>query len=193
MSRVYRGRFIAALKVQLPECINSELISALYKQEWVVYAKRPFAGPLSVLEYLGRYTHKIAISNHRIKGVADDKLSFACKDYKQGGVHKEMTLDALEFIRRFAMHILPKGFVRIRHFGIVSSTSKAACADVIKAQLLLQHQVLPSPAKTSAVLYNPKQCPCCKKDSMETIMIFNKRGPPPTWRQMAADLLECIV
>lgn len=193
MSSVYRGRFIAALKEQLPEFINNELINALYKQEWVVYAKRPFAGPQSVIEYLGRYTHKIAISNHRIKGVADDKVSFAYKDYKHGSAQKEMTLDALEFIRRFAMHILPKGFVRIRHYGIVSSTSKAACAAVIKAQLLPQHQVLPSPAKTSAVKYNPKQCPCCKKDSMETIILFKKRGPPPTWRQMAADLLECIV
>ena len=193
MSSVYRGRFIAALKEQLPGFINNELINALYRHEWVVYAKRPFAGPQSVIEYLGRYTHKIAISNHRIKSIADDKVSFAYKDYKHGSVQKEMTIDALEFIRRFAMHILPKGFVRIRHYGIVSSSTKAACAADIKAQLLPQHQVLPSPAKTSAILYNPKKCPCCKKDSMETIMLFKKRGPPPHWRQPAADMLECIV
>ena len=135
MSKVFRGRFIALLKERLPGD-NKELINELYKNKWVVYAKRPFTGPQSVVEYLGRYTHKIAISNHRIKNISDGKVTFSYKDYgTAAAVTKEMTLDALEFIRRFAMHILPKGFVRIRHYGIVSSTSKAACAVVIKEQL----------------------------------------------------------
>ena len=111
------------------------LLNALYKHNWVVYAKQPFTGPESVVEYLGRYTHKIAISNHRLKQVDDRQVTFSYKDYRHGSVKKEMTLEAGEFIRRYAMHILPKGLVRIRHFGILSSTSKLKAALLIKAQL----------------------------------------------------------
>ncbi len=118
MSTVFRGRFIAGLKEQLPKEIDSQLLSKLYKHKWVVYAKRPFAGPVSVVEYLGRYTHKIAISNHRIISHENGKVTFSYKDYRHESVKKEMPLDAVEFIRRFSMHILPKGFVRIRHYGI---------------------------------------------------------------------------
>lgn len=96
--------------------------------------KRPFTGPASVVEYLGRYTHKIAISNHRLKYV-DKEVTFTYKDYKHRSAKKEMTLDAFEFIRRYAMHILPKGLVRIRHYGILSSTSKKEASIGIKQQL----------------------------------------------------------
>jgi hypothetical protein len=125
MSKTFRGRFIAALKEQLPEQMTKELVNALYKHKWVVYAKEPFSGPQSVVEYLSRYTHKIAISNHRMQNIEDGKVSFAYKDYKQGSIKKEMTLEGLEFIRRFALHILPKAFVRIRHYGICSRQFKA--------------------------------------------------------------------
>ncbi len=128
---MFRGKFIALLKERLQGEMTPELVNQLYKKDWVVYAKRPFGGPQTVTEYLGRYTHKIAISNHRIKNMEDGQVTFSYKDYKQAAVHKEMTLEATEFIRRFAMHILPKGFVRIRHYGILSSTCKAACAVVI--------------------------------------------------------------
>ena len=87
----------------------------IFKKKWVVYAKRPFGSPKSVLEYLGRYSHKIAISNHRILEVKDGKVSFAYKDYRQNGEKKVMQLSETEFIRRFALHILPSGFMRIRH------------------------------------------------------------------------------
>ena len=100
-----------------------------------------------------------------------------------------MTLDAAEFIRRFAMHILPKGFVRIRHYGILSSTYKAACAAVIKEQLTL----IQSKAKAEKEIYNPFQCPCCKKETMQTILRFNRRGPPADWKDIARKLLECLV
>ena len=135
MSTVYRGRFIAALKEQLPDEMTPQLVNALYKHNWVVYAKQPFTGPQSVVEYPGRYTHKIAISNHRLKQVNDKQVTFSYKDYKHGSVKKEMTLTAGEVIRRYAMHILPKGLVRIRHFGILSSTGKLKAAVIIKAQL----------------------------------------------------------
>jgi hypothetical protein len=192
MSAVYRGRFIAALKEQLPQQMTKELINALYKHKWVVYAKRPFSGPQSVIEYLGRYTHKIAISNHRIKNIGEEKVSFAYKDYRHGSVKKEMTLEAMEFIRRFSLHVLPKGFVRIRHYGICSSSAKDKSALVIKAQLPMAAQLSAVVAKASAAVYNPKQCPCCRKETMETVMRFRRRGPPADWKEMATDLLASI-
>jgi len=135
MSKVFRGRSIAMLKAALPGEMTTELVNALYKHNWVVYAKKPFSRPQNVVEYLGRYTHKIAISKHRITHVGNGKVSFTYKDYRHGGVKKEIELDALECIRRFSQHILPKGFVRIRHYGILSSTSKERSSIVIKAQL----------------------------------------------------------
>lgn len=191
MSIAFRGRFIAALKERLPQQMDKPFVNELYKHKWVVYAKRPFAGPQSVVEYLGRYTHKIAISNHRLKGMGDAGVRFSYKDYKHGSVKKEMTLDAVEFIRRFSLHILPKGFVRIRHYGILSSTSKKAAAIIIKEQL----PAPPTPAVKNPLLrpYNPNECPCCKKQTMQTIMRFNRRGPPADWQQLAKNLLECMM
>jgi hypothetical protein len=190
MSKVFRGKFIALLKQRLPAEMNKQFIDDLYKNEWVVYAKRPFAGPESVVEYLGRYTHKIAISNHRIKNVEDGKVTFSYKDYKAAAVKKEMSLDGMEFIRRYAMHILPKGFVRIRHYGILSSTSKTEYAVMIKEQL-------PPPVKVEKIkpkreLFNPLKCPCCKKETMQTLVRYQRRGPPEDWKEEAKNLLECV-
>ena len=102
-----------------------------------------------------------------------------------------MTLDAAEFIRRYSMHILPKGLVRIRHYGILSSTSKLAAAIIIKQQL----PEAPPPVVTRPAPqpYDPNECPCCKKKTMETIMRFNRRGPPPDWQQQASNLLAYII
>lgn len=192
MSQVFRGRFIAGLKEALPLELSRELLSALYKNKWVIYAKKPFSGAQNVVEYLGRYTHKIAISNHRIRNMADGKVSFSYKDYRHGGVKKEMELEGMEFIRRFSQHVLPKGFVRIRHYGILSSTSKQRCGEVIRAQLPSIQPPAPQIDGAAPQAYHPKQCPCCKKDTMATIMVFNRRGPPADWQQMAKDLLVCI-
>ena len=191
MSKVFRGKFIALLKERLSAEMNPQLINELYKKEWVVFAKRPFKGPQSVIEYLGRYTHKIAISNHRIKNVTESTVSFSYKDYKHGAVKKEMTLDALEFIRRFAMHILPKGFVRIRHYGILSSTSKSVNALIIKDQLPLLPGLVNKKARQE--IFNPKKCPCCKKETMLNVLQFNRRGPPPPdWEDEARKILDCL-
>lgn len=160
----------------------------MYKKDWVVFAKRPFNGPQSVIEYLGRYTHKIAISNHRIKNISEGNITFSYKDYRAAALTKEMTLEGFR-IRCFAMHILPEGFVRIRHYGIVSSTSKALCAMVIKEQL----PPLQQNAKPKKEIYTPLQWPACKKETMQTLLRFNHRGPPGDWQQMAKNILECIV
>ena len=103
--------------------------------KWNVYAKRPFGGPQQVLEYLGRYTHKIAITTHRILNITDTDITFRYKDYKDGNKQKEMTLSHEEFLRRFEQHILPKGFVKIRHSGFLSHQNKTARLENICQQL----------------------------------------------------------
>lgn len=97
-----------------------EYLAPLRKTEWVVYAKRPFAGPEAVLAYLSRYTHRVAISNHRLIKQDEQSVTFNWKDYRRGGRYKPMTIQADEFIRRFLIHVLPKGFHRIRHYGLLA-------------------------------------------------------------------------
>jgi hypothetical protein len=100
--------------------------AALRRIDWVVYAKPPFGGPEQVLAYLGRYTHRVAIANSRLVAMTDDAVSFLWKDYRQEGRRKVMTLDAGEFMRRFLLHVLPSGFHRIRHFGFLANSHRAA-------------------------------------------------------------------
>jgi len=102
----------------------NRLLSESYAKEWVVYSKKPFSNPINVFEYLGRYTHRVAISNSRIVDVERDKVSFRWKDYRDDNKNKIMKIDALEFIRRFLLHVLPKGFKRIRFYGIFSNRYK---------------------------------------------------------------------
>jgi hypothetical protein len=173
MSKVFRAKYMTALKSRIqPE---KELINTLFQKEWVVFARRPFGHPKAVLEYLGRYTHKVAISNHRIVDISQKQITFSYKDYRQGAQKLEMTLDNLEFIRRFSMHILPRGLVRIRHFGILGSSAKQITIPLIHREL-----GIPIPEKEPRILeiYNPRYCPCCQKESMVSIQRLPKRGPP---------------
>jgi hypothetical protein len=129
-----------------------------------------------VVEYLGRYTHKIAISNHRIKEIDADTITFSYKDYKQKAVKKEMTLSHAEFIRRFALHILPKGFVKIRHYGFLSSTWKRKKLKALQQKLGISLSIK-EPEKPIPL---PK-CPHCKTGNLRTILVFDKRGPPNSY------------
>lgn len=113
----------------------SQLLGQAENKDWIVYAKRPFAGPEQVLEYLGRYTHRVAISNHRIVSIQDDKVTFTYKDRSDKGRTKLMTLEADEFIRRFLLHILPEGYMKIRHFGFLANTCKKRNLECIHEQL----------------------------------------------------------
>lgn len=106
-----------------------------YQQAWVVYAKAPFCGPKSVVEYWGRYTHKVAISNHRICNIGSQKVHFRYKDYRQKGQTKTMALDGVEFLRRFCLHILPPGFRRMRHYGFLANRSKKRALDIARKAL----------------------------------------------------------
>ena len=143
LSKVFRGKYLEALegahaKGDLktpPRTHFGALRTALRKHEWVVYAKPPFGGPQQVIDYLGRYTHRIAITNHRILNLADGKVTFTWKDYKDGAKIKEMTLDADEFIRRFTLHILPPRFTRIRHYGLLACGHRATKLNRAKALL----------------------------------------------------------
>ena len=175
MSKVFRAKYVKALKSRAdPE---KELVNALFQKDWVVYAKRPFGHPKSVLEYLGRYTHKVAISNHRILEIGSARTVFAYKDYRKGAQKLEMSLENTEFIRRFSMHILPKGLVRIRHFGILGSSAKMVTVQLVHRELGVPKP--PSePRETEA--YNPRFCPCCRKETMVSIQSLPKRGPPAT-------------
>ncbi|NIM35278.1 MAG: hypothetical protein GTN67_07765 [Hydrotalea flava] len=170
LSNVYRAKYVALLRQK--GITDKTLINHLFAKNWVVYAKRPFGAPKQVIEYLGRYTHKIAISNHRLQQVDQTNTTFHYKDYKGHGSIKQMTLSNPEFIRRFAMHILPLRFVRIRHYGIRSTTWKRAKFVALKKQLKL-----PTPKNDSTTKLHC--CPCCKTGILITIITFGKRGPPP--------------
>lgn len=179
MSAMFRGKYCHLLKKQLLDdykCIQKEL----YKTKWVVYAKRPFGGPLQVIEYLGRYTHKIAISNHRIIEVNKEMVKFNYKDYRAEGMGKQMALNPQEFIRRFSLHILPSGFVRIRHYGILSSTWKNGKLQEVQRKMSINSQS-ETPKQKLEETTHLRQCPCCKQHSLQTICVFDKRGPPQAW------------
>jgi len=141
LSRVFRGKFLAGLKRlhrrKKLHCAGpaaalldykqfAKLLRRLHRHDWVVYAKPAFGGPMQVLRYLGRYTHRVAISNHRLLALERERVTFRWKDYARGGKQGQMTLVATEFLRRFFLHVLPKGFVRIRHFGFLANRFRAS-------------------------------------------------------------------
>ena len=171
LSKVFRAKYCEKLKEK--DLFQYQNIRPkLWEKPWVVFAKKPFGNPKSVVEYLGRYTHKIAISNHRIKEVNPTEVCFEYKDYKQKGVKKQMKLSHEEFIRRFSLHILPKRFVKIRHYGILSSTWKRKKLKNLQEQLQLK-----TVEKAEKKTFQPK-CRCCKTGNLRRIAVFDKRGPP---------------
>ena len=148
----------------------SELDCSLKRKKWVVYAKRPFSSPETVLEYLGRYTHRVAISNHRIQSVADRKVTFLYRGRKGDTSRRSMTLHAGEFIRRFLLHVLPAWFQRVRHFGLLANRWK-------KLQLQRCFQLLHvAPARSEPALPDPTSpttCPACRSGCMIAVRTFS--------------------
>jgi hypothetical protein len=172
LGRVFRGKYLAALraahqagKLQFTKSTMAlatpaaweALIRALYQKEWVVYAKKPFGGPEQVLKYLTGYTHRIALSNQRLVALENDRVTFLWKDYANGCQRKEMTLGAVEFVRRFALHIIPKGFVRIRRYGLLAHRDRDARLALCRSLLGAQEepaavaQIVTEPQRPSAV------------------------------------------
>jgi predicted Zn-ribbon and HTH transcriptional regulator len=157
-----------------------QLIQSLSKVQWIAYAKSPFAGPEHVLEYLGRYTHRVAISNHRIVSILNGKVTFTYRDRERSKT-REMTIDAGEFIRRFLLHILPKGFMKIRYFGFLAHKNKKKAIPILR-KLINPDVKLPEKAKETIQEMMLRLtgtditcCPKCKKGKMTRI----KKLPKP--------------
>jgi len=167
------------------------LVQACRSQKWVVYAKRPFGGPDKVLDYLGRYTHRIAISNHRILDINDGEATFTWKDYKDHGKQRTMTLKAHEFIRRFLLHVLPDGFVRIRYYGLLANCHRARKLARCRDLLNVREAHCENPEKHNWVQLlialtdkDPLQCPNCKEGRMVPVHNLDptpylRTRPPP--------------
>lgn len=163
-------------------------LSATRATEWVVYAKPPFGGPQQVLRYLARYTHRVAISNHRLLRLEEGRVTFRWKDYAHGNRHRTMTLEAIEFIRRFLLHVLPKGFVRIRHFGMLANPCRSE--QLQRCRELLACTATPTlTADVHGSPDAPDRCPSCGQGQLirHEIAPFNSRlrplpraKPPPS-------------
>jgi predicted Zn-ribbon and HTH transcriptional regulator len=177
LSRVFRGKFVSGLKQMFQKgdlCLPGALrplaqrktfhsfLRTLFRHDWVVYAKPPFGGPEHVLHYLARYTHRVAISNHRLVSFAEGKVTFRWKDYAHGNKSRLMTLAAEEFLRRFLLHVLPRGFVRIRFFGLLANRRRSAllplCRRLIEDSSASR---TPSPAVTQDSRSSGSTCPLC--------------------------------
>lgn len=185
MKEVYRAKFLEALQqmtakgeVTMPEGTDGkELINLLYRKEWIVYAKAPFGGPHAVIEYLGRYTHKVAISNHRICSMDDDTVTFEYKDYADGNKKKQMSLMPKEFIRRFRQHVLPKGFTKIRTYGYLANRKRhQRINEVLKSMKLPLHKGLikiPLELRMQQQYgINIHECPCCKGKTLQLVQVY---------------------
>lgn len=184
MSIVYKNKFMEKLKQFLQsekQDLDITLRKKLYNLNWVVYAKQPFGGPAQVIEYLGRYTHKIAISNHRIKDISNGMVTFSYKDYAHGSQQKLMTLTGAEFLRRFCLHILPPRFMKIRHYGFLASRVKPTLRlQQMKLGVVIQNQEIQNwKALAKAKLnYDVDACPGCKTGRMIRIQTFDANAPP---------------
>jgi hypothetical protein len=187
MQSVFRGKFLQSLKqmiakgeVVLPEGTEAKrLLNVLYQKDWIVYAKAPFGGPHAVIEYLGRYTHKVAISNHRIRSIndEDDTVTFDYKDYADQNKQKQMTLSTHEFIRRFEQHILPQRFTKIRTYGYLSNRDRHRRINEVlnKMRLPLHKGLVKIPLQLRMLEQfgiDMAECPCCKNKTLQLVKIF---------------------
>jgi hypothetical protein len=197
LSRLFRRLFLESLqkafdsgKLQFFAALTSlrerdafvQLLARAKGCEWVVYAKRPFAGPEQVLDYVGRYTHRVAISNHRLLDIENDQVRFQWKDYRHGDQSKTMTLSADEFIRRFLLHVLPDGFQRIRYYGFLGNRYRREKLEQCRRLL-----GMPTPAEQTNAVPEEKdyrdryeeltshslhQCPQCGQGRMWVVKIL---------------------
>jgi hypothetical protein len=187
MSQVYRGKFLEALKefidngsvLPTPGTDIKALFNVLYYKDWIVYAKAPFGGPQAVIAYLGRYTHKVAIGNHRITGIdqVDGTVTFEYKDYSDQSKRKQMILSGQEFIRRFEQHILPKGFTKIRTYGYLANRNRQQRINEVlkKMKLPLHKGLLKIPLERRMIEQygiDMYECPCCKGKTMQLVQVY---------------------
>jgi hypothetical protein len=157
-----------------------KLKDELYRKEWVVYIKEPFASPQAVVKYLGQYTHRIAISNHRIISFENGMVTFSWKDYADNYKRKTMTLTCVEFIRRFLLHVIPKGFMRIRHYGFLANRNRKTKLAQCRIFFRKSPPVKKTGKRTSWIEafkdlhgYDPRRCKECKLGIMEIVMVIS--------------------
>lgn len=173
--------FYGSLTRYLNNDLFKELLNVLYKKKWVVFIKMPFATPESVIKYLGNYTHRIAISNRRILKLTSDRVTFSYKDYNDNNKRKQMTLSIVEFIRRFMLHALPDGFMKIRHFGFFANRNRKTRLTIIMKLLKRKQKNKTTQQKqwheiiTELTGYDPTICPKCRKGKMKLIEDIPKR------------------
>ena len=199
LARVFRGKYLQALhrafitgklrfagslaSLAEPEAFATWL-RELRQHDWIVYAKRPFAGPTQLLEYLGRYTHRVAISNERLVSHTDGVVRFRWRDYADGDRVKIMTLAAEEFIRRFLLHVVPGGFVRIRHFGFLANRTRRA--KLARCRALLAQPPAPAASAIESVAalmrrltgIDIDRCPVCQQGQLHVTEILAPTSPP---------------
>jgi hypothetical protein len=177
LRKMYKAKFldgIAKLNLKKEGVDYDNIIREIGFKKWNVYAKAPFGGPAQVVEYVGRYTHKIAITKHRIISVNDKEVSFRYKDYTDGDKQKIMTLSRVEFLRRFELHFLPSRFTKIRHYGFLQNNSKRKRLNLIRELLKLSplSPIIKIPVQLRILEKYGKDitlCPCCKVGKMELI------------------------
>ncbi|MDQ2721538.1 MAG: IS91 family transposase [Bacteroidota bacterium] len=211
MEKIYKGYFLEHLRKYITnkslvfsskEALEN-ILSMVGQKKWNVYAKAPFGGPAQIIEYLGRYTHKVAITAHRILQIDESHISFKYKDYTDGNKQKIMKLSHDEFLRRFEQHILPKNFVKIRHAGYLHAKNKMARIAAVCKELKLPApmQKVYTPVALRLLLQTGRNviaCPVCKKGRMELVKTFiyhngclvdaaglRNRGSPQTKRKYA--------
>jgi hypothetical protein len=198
LSRKFRGKFLAFLKDAVfsnklhfhgqtsylnENCVWQKFIDNLYKSEWVVYCKKPFASAAHVLRYLGRYTHRVAISNQRIVSAENGLVTFKYRDYRDKNKQKLMTVSAAEFIRRFLLHILPSRFVKIRYYGIFANRVRKV--KVKQSQKLLGMKLYQNPKFSTIDLIirltgtDPTICPCCNHGHLRRRLSLLPSHAPP--------------
>jgi hypothetical protein len=189
LEQAYRAgklRFHGQLQHLSDPASFARYLAPLRKTKWVVYAKPPFGGPQRVLDYLGRHTHRVAISNHRLQQLQDGRVTFAYKDYKDEQQQKLMTLSADEFLRRFLLHVLPEGFQRIRHYGLFSNRHRADNLARCRELLGVSAPVAPSPRDYSERYrqltgQDLLQCPQCHKGQMRRIGVLPAGAATAGW------------
>jgi hypothetical protein len=177
LSRVFRGKFVAGLKTAFREGklqfhghliplaqprVFPSWLRLLFRHDWIVYAKRPFGGPEHALRYLGNYTHRVAISNHRLVALTNDEVTFRWRDSAHGNKKRLMTLPVDEFLRRFLLHLLPRGFVRIRNFGFLANRQRALMLPLCFRLLQTTESVpVAAVALSPDRPHSPWKCPLC--------------------------------
>jgi hypothetical protein len=197
LSRVFRGKFIDRMgiacqkgKLKLADHKYKRLKNTLFTKSWVVSVRDPVKRPEHVLEYLARYTHRVAIANSRIKTLKDGMVTFTAKNRKKNRTDS-ITISAVGFIRRFLLHSLPKGFVRIRHYGFLANRNRQTNLKVIRKLLKLPAQLAKTQASLEEMMLqligiDITTCPCCNKGKMQLLAEI------PSYRARAPNHLACV-